>query len=373
MCTDERSGRGRWPYDGGGTVTGGLYARIVNAVPPLDVEVDIPAGKVVAVMGPNGAGKSTLLNVVAGLLRTDGSSTLTIDGRRLIGEHVDVPAHQRGVALLAQDPGLFPHMTVRQNVGFAPAARRESRSRTREQVQTWLDATGTGELADRRPHQLSGGQAQRVAIARALAAQPEVLLLDEPLRALDVDAAARIRALLRGLLRERQQTTLFVTHDIVDAVTLADQLIILDQGRMVESGGVREVLASPRSRFAATLAGLSLIEGRWDGKNLQSALGALTGVSEGDLDAGCNAVAVFAADSASVFLTDPAGGSPRNILRARVLQVEPRGDHARIRCDAAGVDVSAEITWDSVRELPVDVGAEVYLTIKAGDMRIYPV
>lgn len=355
-------------------MSGGLavHASVVNTVPPMNVELDIEPGSTIAVMGPNGAGKSTLLNVIAGLLRTDGPSSLTIGHRELIGPNSAVPPHLRGVALLAQDPGLFPHMTIRQNIAFAPSARRVSRGDVRTAVARWLAATDTVDLADRRPGQLSGGQAQRVAIARALAAEPDVLLLDEPLRALDVDAAARIRALLRRLLVERSQTTILVTHEIVDAVTLADELLILDGGTVVERGTVRAVLDAPRSAFAASLAGLSLVEGRWDGKHLVTALGALTGVVHGEPAVDDAAVAVFAAASASVFLAEPHAASPRNTLRASVLQIEPHGDRARIRCDASGTDVNAEITWESVRELGIDVGTEVYLTIKAGDVRIYP-
>ncbi|MFT4044168.1 MAG: ATP-binding cassette domain-containing protein [Gordonia sp. (in: high G+C Gram-positive bacteria)] len=362
----------------------GLSVSVRNEVPPLAIDLDIPAGGSLAVMGPNGAGKTTLLHVVAGLLRPDGPTSVRLDGTELVGPGRFIAPSRRGIALLSQDAGLFPHLTVWQNVAFAPSVQRLARNEIRERTRHWLAATDTAHLADRTPSQLSGGQAQRVAIARAMAAHPRLLLLDEPFRALDVGVAARIRALLRMTLAERRQTALFVTHDIVDAVTLADSVLILADGRAAESGEIRGVLRSPRSEFGSQLAGVSLLSGRWDGARLHTAVGEVTGVPSGDLNPGDDALGVFAPAAASVFALPPQAASPRNIFAATVLTVEPRGDRARVRCIGAGADsgiggypdsgveLVAEVTWEAIADLGIDAGAQVYLTVKAGDLRIYP-
>lgn len=245
----------------------GLRVAVRLAERGLDVELTVGAGEVLAVLGPNGAGKSTLLDIVAGLLPPDGGE-VRLAGRVLtdVAKGIAVPPHRRGVSLLAQDPLLFPHLSVAANVAFGPRSRGLGGRAAAETAQEWLRAVDATELAARRPGGLSGGQAQRVALARALAVQPRLILLDEPMAALDVTVAPAMRALLHRVLREPARnahapSAVLVTHDIVDALTLADRVVVLEAGRIVEQGPVGEVLSRPRSTFAAHIAGVNLLMG----------------------------------------------------------------------------------------------------------------
>lgn len=200
----------------------------------LDLAVTVAEGQTLAVTGPNGAGKSSLLGIVAGLLVPD-TGRAVLDGRTLFdldaaGRGPWVPAHDRGVVLLAQDPLLFPHLSVLENVAFGPRSRGTDRRRARETALQWLDAVDAAALAGRRPAELSGGQAQRVAVARALAADPRLLLLDEPFASLDSRAAPALRELLRRVLAGRMAVV--VTHDPADVRALADAEVQLERGRV---------------------------------------------------------------------------------------------------------------------------------------------
>lgn len=210
----------------------------------LAVDLTVESGEVVAVMGPNGAGKSTLLHTIAGLVHPV-SGTVSIGSRMLVADSVWVPAHRRRVGLLGQDPLLFPHLTALENVTFAARAS-HARAGATERAHHWLREFDVAEFADRRPSQLSGGQQQRVALARALAADPDALLLDEPLASLDVDAAARIRVTLRSHLSLTPTPTILVTHDPVDAIMLADRVVRMEHGRIVDSGSPSAVLPGAR-------------------------------------------------------------------------------------------------------------------------------
>jgi molybdate transport system ATP-binding protein len=341
-------------------------------VPDRDVDVafTVAPGETVALLGPNGAGKSTVLAVAAGLLRPD-RGEITLDGRPLTttggsGRHAWVAPHQREIALLAQDPLLFPHLTVRDNVEFAPRARGIARSQARASARHWLDQVGVAELADRKPSQISGGQAQRVAVARALAADPRLLLLDEPMAALDVAVTPALRQTLRSVLAER--SVILVTHDALDALLLADTVIVLDRGRIVEQGPAAEVLTRPRSAFAARIAGLNILHGSWQGDRLQTPDGAaVQGMLDGPIPRdGDTAVAVFSPAAVSVF-REPPGGSPRNVLAARITEIEPHGDRIRVR--AAGL--SADVTAQAVAELDLVPGADVTFSVKATEVAVY--
>ena len=228
----------------------------------FDIALEVADGETLAVLGPNGAGKSTLLGMLAGLIRPDDGHA-DIGGRILFDLAEDrstwLAPHRRGVALLAQEPLLFPHLTVRANVAFGPRSLGASRADAADRADHWLAETETLELADRKPGELSGGQAQRVAIARALAAEPQLLLLDEPLAALDVAVAPTIRRMLRRVIAHR--TTIVVTHDPLDAYLLSDRVVIVGGGRIVEQGPTRDVLERPRAQFTAQLAGVSLLTG----------------------------------------------------------------------------------------------------------------
>ena len=246
------------------TTPAGLHTTLRLASRDVDVTLSVPAGQTVALIGPNGAGKSTILQMIAGLLRPDSGRVqlrerVLLDSRR----RLSVPAHKRRIGLMTQSPLLFDSMSVLDNVAYGPRSRGESRPHARAIAKDWLARVDATELADRRPAQLSGGQAQRISLARTLASHPDVVTLDEPTSALDVTVAADTRRLLHEQLAGR--TCLLVTHDPLDVVALASQVVILESGRVAEAGPVTDVLHHPRSRFGAQFAGANLLEGRLEG------------------------------------------------------------------------------------------------------------
>ena len=344
---------------------------LVATVPDrgVNLSLSLRAAETVAVLGPNGAGKSTLLSVIAGLLRPD-AGRAEIDGRVLFdlapGRATWTAPHRRGTALLAQEPLLFPHLTVLENVAFGPRSAGVPRAEARDTARRWLKEVDAGDLAGRRPGELSGGQAQRVAVARALAADPELLLLDEPMAALDVHAAPLLRRLLKKVLAGRR--AIIVTHDVLDAYMLADRVIVIEAGRITEDGPTREVLARPRSRFAAGLAGLNLAAGTVTATGLRTASGQeFFGRHEDPPVAGTAGVAAFPPSAVSVFLTE-AHGSPRNSFPVTVTDLEPHGDQIRVR---AG-ELAADVTPAASADLGLVPGARVYFVVKAGAVSIYP-
>lgn len=340
----------------------------------VDFDLTLADGKVLAVLGPNGAGKSTLLLLIAGLLRPD-------DGRITLGDRVVtdtstgvfVAAYDRGVAMLSQQALLFPHMTVAANVAFAPRCRGHRRSEARATAQRWLQAVGAEALADRRPAQLSGGQAQRVAVARALAAEPHVLLLDEPMSALDVTAAPALRRLLRDILRGGDRTAIIVTHDLLDALAIADEVVIFDEGHIVESGPVRQVLASPRSGFAARIAGVNLISGVISEPGVLQTDWAATIAGGGDLPPGTAAVALFRPTTVAVHLSAP-HGSPRNVIPVTIAEMDIHGTTVRVRgTDQAdgSTGLAADITAAAAADLDLATGQDVYFAVKAQEVELH--
>lgn len=227
-----------------------LHAQLRLRVPDIDAAIDVASGHTMALLGRNGAGKSTILNLVAGLIDPD-DGRIDLGDRILFGPGRSIPPHRRGAVLLTQRPMLFPHLTVRRNVAFGPAALGLARGDVSQRVDEWLARVDVFGLADRKPGELSGGQAARVALARALAADPEILLLDEPFAALDVDVADRTRTLLRELLVDR--TCILVTHDLADAVALSDTAVVLEHGRIIDHGPTRRVLTEPHNDFIERL------------------------------------------------------------------------------------------------------------------------
>jgi molybdate transport system ATP-binding protein len=335
----------------------------------LDIAFHLDDGETVAIMGPNGAGKSSILAILAGLLRPD-SGRAELDGSVLFdvgpgSPSTWTPAHQRRIVLMAQDPLLFPHLSALDNVAFGPRSDGERTRGARQIARHWLDAVDAAQLADRKPGQLSGGQGQRVAIARALAARPQLLLLDEPMAALDVDAAPTLRQVIRRVLADR--AAVIVTHDALDALVLATRVLVVDGGRVVESGPTREVLKRPRTAFTARVAGLNMVTGVAQGAGVREASGrVIEGMGAGSLPAGAPAVAVFSPSAVSVFRERPQG-SPRNVLPVTVTGLEPRDELARVRAD----DLSADVTSPAVAELDLAPGAAVYFSIKASAVTVY--
>jgi molybdate transport system ATP-binding protein len=330
----------------------------------LDVTLSAAAGETVAVLGPNGAGKTTLLRALAGLEDMEGR--VTLDGEVLEDTYrgVHVPAERRHAGLVFQDHVLFPHLSVLENVAFglraggkphAPAAARK-----------WLDDAGLGDRAEALPRALSGGQAQRVALLRALATEPKLLLLDEPLSSLDVSVRAEVRRELTRQLASFNGVRLLVTHDPLEAMALADRLVVLEHGEVVQSGKPEEVTARPRSRFVADLAGVNLLRGHAHGDHVtvagDEALAA-AGAGEGDV------FAVIHPRAVALYRTRP-DGTPRNVWHGHVDSLDAYGDRVRVRV-VGPVPLVAEVTRAAVQELGLAAGADVWMVVKATEVSVY--
>ncbi len=336
----------------------------------VDLAIEIADHEVVAILGPNGAGKSTILQVISGLLRPD-RGVVRLNGRTILDVgnprtlRVWIPPHDRGVALLAQEPLLFPHLNALDNVAFGPRCAGQSRRRAKSSATHWLNEVDALEYAERKPAQLSGGQAQRVSVARALAAEPRLLLLDEPMAALDIAIAPSIRQMLRRVLRG--QAAIIVTHDVMDALLLADRVVVVDQGKVVEQGLTADVLARPRSAFAARVAGLNMVQGDREGNGVRDEAGLVVqGVPDRSATRSGRAVAVFRPSAVGVY-RDPPGGSIRNVIPVTISEMEPRGDLIRVR----SAHLSADITAGSAAELDLVPGAHVLFAVKASEVAVY--
>lgn len=342
----------------------------------LSVALHAPPGEVVAVLGPNGAGKSTVLAALSGMHDPD-RGRIALDDRVWFdsAQRVSVPTHKRGVGLLAQTPLLFPYLSALDNVAFGPRSAGRSRAQAREAAAGWLEQVDASDLAERRPAQLSGGQAQRVALARCLAAEPELLLLDEPLAALDIDAAPTMRGLLHRVLDGQQTPTVLVTHDVLDAVVLADRVVVLHEGEIVEQGPTRTVLTRPKAAFTARIAGLNLLSGHLDGDSVRADDVLVSGRIAEEGRPGEPAGAVFAPTAVAVHRERP-HGSPRNAVRVRLDAVEPRGDVVRLRGTVDGptdgTALAADVTAAATADLRLGVGECVWFVVKATEVAIHP-
>lgn len=325
------------------------------------VDLELAAGETLALLGPNGAGKSTVLGMLAGLVRPD-EGAATLDGTTLFDLPSSWPApHRRGVALLAQEALLFPHLTARGNVAFAARTTGLARPAARDRAGEWLARTGAAAFAERRPAELSGGQAQRVAIARALAAEPRLTLLDEPLSSLDVGVAAELRLTLADVLADR--TAVLVTHDVLDAYLLADRIAVLHEGTVVEQGPTRQVLARPRHPFTAELAGLTLLTGLRTERGIRTDDGLeLAGTESEPIPAGTRVTAVVRPSDVGIH---PAGTDG---LPARVTTLEPRDDLVRVRTDR----LTALLPAAAVADLRLAPGTRVSMRVAPGDVTIAP-
>jgi molybdate transport system ATP-binding protein len=334
----------------------------------FEVELRIETGETVAILGPNGAGKSTLLDIIAGLLRPDaGRADLDdtalfdlTDGRR----HWAAP-HTRGVSTLTQDADLFPHLSVLENVAFSARSKGARKAAAHEIAQHWLGEVDAVQFAARKPAELSGGQAQRVAIARALASDPKLLLLDEPLAALDVAVAPAIRRTLLRVLGDR--TAIIVTHDILDALTLADRVVVLGHGHVIEEGPTRETLDRPRTTFTAGLAALNLLTGTRTSGGMTTDSGMLI-VSTVPTDAplGSRVAATIRPTSVRVSFDQSTQPHP-NQVTATILDLEPRGDIIRVRSDT----ISADLTPTAVADAQITTGMSVEFAFEPDAVTIY--
>jgi molybdate transport system ATP-binding protein len=334
----------------------------------LDAAILLQAGETVALLGPNASGKTTFLHALAGLVPLD-AGRITLDGLVLddVAEGVAIPTEERPIGMVFQDGLLFPHLTVLENVAFGLRSRGRSRGDARRIAREWLDRMDLGDRAAARPTALSGGQVQRVALARALAVEPRLLLLDEPLAAVDVQARAALRRDLRTHLTAFGGIRLLVTHDPLEAFALADRVIVLEQGHIVQSGTVAAVTARPRSRWVADLAGLNLFRGRADGGRVSVEGGGQLVVAAARVG---DVFAVVHPRAVTVLRTRP-DGSPRNVWHGRIEEIDVEGTVARVRV-ATVPAIVAEVTMAAVGALSLAAGEDVWITVKATEIVLYP-
>lgn len=331
----------------------------------LDVRLDAAPGEVVAIVGPNGAGKTTLLRAVAGLLPLAG-------GRIRIGDHlveepstgVRVPPQQRQVGVVFQQHLLFPHLTAVENVAFGLRARGVGAGEARSRARDWLARVGLDGLERTKPAALSGGQSQRVALARALATDPGLLLLDEPMAALDVDAQRAVRRVLTHHLAAFAGPTLLVTHDPLEAISLADRLVVLEAGRVVQDDAPATIARRPRSAWAARLVGLNHYHGRIDGHTVTLDGGIRLTVA--DASPAGEVMVVIHPRAVALHLDRPQG-SPRNVWQATIDTLDVHHDHIRVHLDGP-VPIVAQVTAAALADLQLREGRTVWVAVKATEI-----
>ena len=347
-----------------------LTAEVALTLGALDLDVAFEvSGAVVAVVGPNGAGKTTLLRALAGLVPVE-RGRVVIDGQLVEDPATNfrLAPEDRHVGVVFQDHLLFANLSALENIAFGLRARRVPRGEARRRAADWLDRVGLGDVAAHRPSQLSGGQAQRVALARALATEPAVLLLDEPLAAVDASARVQLRRLLREELRGYPGSRMIVTHDPIEAAALADELLVIEDGRVTQRGPLAEVTAHPKSPWVATMVGLNLLNGIADGATVALAGGETLVTSTATTGP---VFAAFRPNAVTLHRARP-DGSARNTWAGQATELYPAGDRARIRVDGP-VPLIAEVTAGAVSELGLADGGPIWAAVKATEIDVYPV
>jgi len=346
-----------------------LRADIQLRLGTLDLAVALQAepGEVVAVLGPNGAGKTTLLRAIAGLIPI-ASGSVVLDDVVLedTATRTYVPTERRPIGVVFQTYLLFPHLSVIDNIAFGLRARGHGGS-ARAVARGWLERIELTAYAEARPGTLSGGQQQRVALARALATGPRMLLLDEPLAALDASSRVNVRRDLKRALAQFAGVRLLVTHDPLEAIALADRLLILEGGRVLQTGTAAEVTQRPRSRYVADLVGVNLLRGRASGGHIAiEGGGTLTAMDEADGDV----FAVVHPRNVALHRSQPEG-TPRNVWSGRIAGLDQQGDRVRVTVGGKP-ELVAEVTTAAVRDLHLAEGGEVWVSLKAAEVAVYP-
>jgi molybdate transport system ATP-binding protein len=336
----------------------------------LSAALQVDDGEMLAVLGPNGAGKTTLLRALAGLLPiADGC--IRIDGTVVDNPAAGsfVPPERRSVAVVFQDYLLFEHLSALDNVAFGLRERGIRRADARARAHTLLEEVGVDAQETSRPRELSGGQAQRVALARALATEPKLLLLDEPLAALDVRTRAETRRQLRSILGRFPGARVLVTHDPIDALALADRILILEQGEVVQTGTPDEITSRPRSQYVAELVGVNLYRGRADGDHIRIGDTVVTAADTYSGD-----VMMIVPPNAVVLHRERPGGSARNVWPGTVAALEHLGTRGRVRVRIVGqLTIVAEVTPAAVQELALAEGTDVWAAVKATEVEVFAV
>jgi len=333
----------------------------------LEVRLDVAPGETVALLGPNGAGKTTLLRVLAGLQPFD-AGHVVLDGAVLDDGAVHVPPEARPIGMVFQDYLLFPHLSALENVAFGLRSRGVARAEARRRAGGWLERVGLGEHTGSRPRALSGGQAQRVALARALATEPRLLLLDEPLAALDASTRLETRRELRRQLAGYEGVRLVVTHDPLEAMALAERLVVMEQGKVVQAGTSQEISRRPRSRYVADLVGVNLLRGWAEGNRVvvgPAASLAVPGAGRGEVFAVVHPRAVALHRQAPE-------GTPRNVWQGTADELDLEGERVRVRVGGP-IPIVAEVTPAAVADLALADGGAVWVSVKATEITVYPV
>ena len=340
-----------------------LDVHISHPLRTFGLDLELSAGEgTLALVGPSGAGKTSVLRTIAGLLRPERGLVALDDTIWLDTEAgVDVPPESRRVGLVFQEYALFPHMTVRANVRFGAGS---------AGVDGLLERFGIDGLADARPATLSGGERQRVALARALAREPVVLLLDEPLSALDAFTRARVRAELREVLQGLALPTILVTHDFEDAAALADRVGVLVEGRLLQVGTPSELVASPADAFVAGFTGANLLRGVASaGPNGLTSVALEAGFTAFSVDPGDGDVAVAVYPWEVSVAREAPDDSAVNHVRAPIASLVSLGNRVRIRIGP----MTAEITSQSAERLALREGDVVVASFKATGARLVSV
>jgi molybdate transport system ATP-binding protein len=337
----------------------------------LDVAIDAARGEVVAVLGPNGAGKTTLLQALAGTVALD-AGRVSLDRRSLddVADGRHLPANERHVGVVHQDYRLFPHLSVLDNVAFGLRSRGAGRADARVRAQQWLGDIGLTEMATRRPDALSGGQAQRVALARALITAPRLLLLDEPLAALDAATRMQTRAELRRHLDGFDGPTLLVTHDPVDAMTLADRIVVVEDGLVVQDGSPSVISERPATAYAAQVVGLTLFRGLARSGVLTVAGDEPLTLVTAEPDLHGPALAVVRPSSVLVSAVPPSTTSARNVWPRRIAALESIAGRVRVTFDGTP-SLHADVTAAAVADMRLAAGDRVWVSVKATDITAY--
>ena len=336
----------------------------------LDVDATLVArpGQVTALVGPNGAGKTTVLRAVAGLAQLDRGSVV-LDGEILedVAAGLRLPPERRPIGVVFQNGLLFPHLSALENVAFGVRRRGASRSAARATAAGWLERLGLNRVAGLRPQALSGGQAQRVALARALAPQPRLLLLDEPVSALDQASRVEVRRALRAQLAAFGGVCVLVSHEPHEVLGLTSHVVVLQDGRVAQAGTPEDLAARPRTRYAADLVGVNLLDGRGLDGRVVLASGASVAVAS---SAQGPVLALIHPRAVGLYRNRPEG-SPRNVWQAPVEDLDPEGDRVRVRLGGA-IPLVAELTAAARAELALAPGLEVWVSVKATEVAVYP-
>jgi molybdate transport system ATP-binding protein len=334
----------------------------------LSAQLRVDDGEVVVLLGPNGAGKTTLLRALAGLVPLS-AGRVAIDGDILDDPERGrrVPPHQRPIGFVFQDYLLFPNLSAVDNVAFGLRARGMDRRTARREAHAWLERLSIGDHARAKPRALSGGQAQRVALARALAIRPRLLLLDEPLAALDAGARGEIRRELKRQLDSFSGARLVVTHDPLEALALADRLVVLENGRITQTARPDELTARPRTSYVANLVGVNLLAGRARGHSITLGTGAELVVAE---EAAGDVLAAVHPRAVALHRRRPEG-SPRNVWRGTIADLDSEGERVRVRVDG-DIPIVAEVTPAALSELRLSDAGPVWVSVKASEISVYP-